>query len=144
MQQISYHQELAQSEPKNHPSKPKLKITKLQKDRSPGEQYLSLVMRKPFFCICENKDADQLRGNREADQRFCFRYTDSTFPLLLNPKFQVSSHLLCLYRMVCVGPCRKRRRPVFSQRGSFSFECRLRNLIILANCCVFIFQVIKI
>ena len=24
-------------------------------------------MRKPAFCICENKDADQLRGNREAD-----------------------------------------------------------------------------
>ena len=43
---------------------------------------LSLVMRKPAFCICENKDADQLRGNREADQRLCFRYTDSTIPLL--------------------------------------------------------------
>ena len=25
--------------------------------------------RKPDFCECENKDADQLRGNREADQR---------------------------------------------------------------------------
>ena len=39
-------------------------------------------MRKPTFCICENKDADQLRGNREADQRLCFRYIDSTIPLL--------------------------------------------------------------
>ena len=39
-------------------------------------------MRKLAFCICENKDADQLRGNREADQRLCFRYTDSTIPLL--------------------------------------------------------------
>ena len=28
---------------------------------------LSRVMRKPTFCICENKDADQLRGNREAE-----------------------------------------------------------------------------
>ena len=37
-------------------------------------------------CICENKDADQLRGNREADQRFCFRYTDSTIPLLSKSK----------------------------------------------------------
>ena len=46
-------------------------------------------MRKPVFCICENKDADQLRGNREADQRLCFRYTDSTFPLL--PKSEISS-----------------------------------------------------
>ena len=39
-------------------------------------------MRKPTFCICENKDADQLHGNREADQPLCFRYTDSTIPLL--------------------------------------------------------------
>ena len=39
-------------------------------------------MRKPAFCICENKDADQLRGNREADQRLCFCYTESTIPLL--------------------------------------------------------------
>ena len=38
-------------------------------------------MRKPDFCICENKDADQLHSNREADQRLCFRYIDSTIPL---------------------------------------------------------------
>ena len=37
---------------------------------------------KETFCICENKDADQLRGNHEADQHLCFRYTDSTIPLL--------------------------------------------------------------
>ena len=46
-------------------------------------------MRKPAFCICENKDADQLRGNREADQRLCFRYIDSTIPLL--PAYEISS-----------------------------------------------------
>ena len=46
-------------------------------------------MRKPAFCICENKGADQLRGNREADQRLCFRYTDSTIHLL--PKSEISS-----------------------------------------------------
>ena len=39
-------------------------------------------MEKPTICICENKDADQLRGNREADQCLCFHYTDSTLPLL--------------------------------------------------------------
>ena len=69
-------------------------------------------MKKPFFCICENKDADQLRGNREADQRLCFRYTDSAIPLL--PKSS-SHHLL----LICVGPGRKPRRPVFSERGSY-------------------------
>ena len=38
-------------------------------------------MRKPAFCISENKDADQLRSNCAADQRLCFRYIDSTtFP----------------------------------------------------------------
>ena len=46
-------------------------------------------MWKPAFCICENKDADQLPGNREADQRLCFRYTDSTVPLL--SKSEISS-----------------------------------------------------
>ena len=50
---------------------------------------MSLVMKKPAFCECENKDADQLRGIREADQRRCFRYTDSTIPLL--PKSEISS-----------------------------------------------------
>ena len=50
---------------------------------------MSRVMRKPAFCICENKDADQLHGNREADQRLCFRYTDSTIRLL--PKSEFSS-----------------------------------------------------
>ena len=51
--------------------------------------YLSRVVREPAFCICENKDADQLRGNREADQRLCVRYTDSTIPLV--SKFKISS-----------------------------------------------------
>ena len=40
----------------------------------------------PDNCLCENKGADQLRGNREADQRLCFRYSDSTVPPLLNSK----------------------------------------------------------
>ena len=48
-------------------------------------------VRKPDFCICENKDADQLRGNREADQHLCFRYTDSANPILL--KYKISSLL---------------------------------------------------
>ena len=51
---------------------------------------LSRDVRKPDFCIlCENKDADQLRCNREADQRLCFLYMDST--ILLLPKSEISS-----------------------------------------------------
>ena len=84
-------------------------------------------MGKPTICIGENKDADQLRGNREADQRLCFRtktqisfavtaklisaFVFATrivqFLFYLNPKFQASSYFLCLYRSVCVGPVRK-------------------------------------
>ena len=36
---------------------------------------MSRVMRKPTFCICENKDADQC---------LCFRYIDRNIPVLSN------------------------------------------------------------
>ena len=45
-------------------------------------EYMSRVVRKPAFCRYENKDADQLRGDPEADQRLCFRFIDSTIPLV--------------------------------------------------------------
>ena len=44
-------------------------------------------MRKPRFCICENKGADQCA----ADQRVCFRNRESTIPLL--PETEISSLL---------------------------------------------------
>ena len=88
---------------------------------------MSRVVRKPAFCICENKHADQLRGNREADQRLCFWYTDSTIPLLPKYKLQASSHLVWLYSPVCVGLGQKPRRPVFSQRGSYLFITGVNN-----------------
>ena len=55
-------------------------------------------MRKQTICIGENKGADQLHSNCEADQRLCFRYTDSTIPLLSVSKISR------LYIPVCVGP----------------------------------------
>ena len=54
---------------------------------------MSRVMRKPTFCICKNKDADQLPGNCEADQRLSFRYQIVQFLYFLHTKFQASSHL---------------------------------------------------
>ena len=63
---------------------------------------MSLVVRKPLFCICENKDADQLRGDREADQHLCFRYIDSTIPLL--HKSEISRLKLCSV-VVQLGLC---------------------------------------
>ena len=77
-------------------------------------------MRKTTICIGENKAADQLRGHREADQRLCFRLTDSTIPLLLlkNTKFPASNHLLWLYSPVCVRPGQNPKLLVFSRTGS--------------------------
>ena len=53
--------------------------------------YFSDVIMEPCyektgFLQIENKDADQLRGIHEADQRLCFRYTDRTIPLLSKSK----------------------------------------------------------
>ena len=47
---------------------------------------MSRLMGKPTICICKTKGADQLYGNREADQHLCFHYSDSTIPPLLNSK----------------------------------------------------------
>ena len=68
-------------------------------------------MRKTTFCICENKDAEQLRDNCEADQRLWFRYLHSTIHLHVLSKFELSS----LYQIsvhVAVQPdlCRTRSK----------------------------------
>ena len=75
-------------------------------------------MRKTTICIGENKAADQLRGNREADQRLCFRYTASTIPLLSKSKI---SSLLPSSVTVQAGLCRTWSEPkllVSSRTGS--------------------------
>ena len=68
---------------------------------------MSRLMGKPTICIGENKDADQLRGNREVISAFVFATRTVQFLFYLNPKFQASSSFLCLYSSVCVGPVRK-------------------------------------
>ena len=50
---------------------------------------MSLIMKKLAFFIWENNDADQLPSYCAADQRLCFRYTDSTIHLL--PKSEIST-----------------------------------------------------
>ena len=57
--------------------------------------YMSPVMRKLAFCICENKDADQLRSNCAADQRLVFATWIVQSLNFLNPKFQASSIFCC-------------------------------------------------
>ena len=48
---------------------------------------------KIFFCTCENKSADQLPGNRPADQCLCFHYIWVVFIIHLLPKSNSSSPL---------------------------------------------------
>ena len=78
-------------------------------------------MGKPTICIGENKDADQLRGNREADQRLCFRYLDSTIPLLL--KSEISSFQLfsVMVQSVLCWTCSETTLLVFPRDGSNAF-----------------------
>ena len=72
---------------------------------------MSHRMGKPKICIGENKDADQLRSNCEADQRPCFRYTDSTIPLLSKSKI---SSLLPSSVTIQLGLCRTWSEPKLS------------------------------
>ena len=91
-------------------------------------------MRKPTICIYENKDADQLRGNREADQRLCFRYMDSTIPLLF--KSEISNFYLSSMT-VQPGLCRtwsKSKLLVFPRGGSiYGIVCSI--FFIIQNGC---------
>ena len=65
------------------------------------KQYMSLVLEKADLSICKNKEAYQLCGNREGDHRLCFRYTDSTIPLLA--KSEVSSLLIAFFNGCTAG-----------------------------------------
>ena len=67
-------------------------------------------MEKQTICIGKNTGTDQLRSKCKADQCLCFRYTDSTFPLLSKSK-TVQARL-----------CRAWSKPksfIFSRTGSY-------------------------
>ena len=57
-------------------------------------KYMSRVMRKRVFCICENKDADQLAVTAKLISAFVFATRIEQSLFFLNPKFQASSPLL--------------------------------------------------
>ena len=87
--------------------------------------HMSRVVRKLAFCICENKGADKLRGNREADHRLCFRYTDSLIPLL--PKSEISS-LSPISMAAQPGLCRTRSK---NPKTGFLTTRHIQGLVIL-------------
>ena len=56
---------------------------------------MSLVMRNPAFCICENKDADQLAVTAKLISAFVLAILLVQPLYYLNPKFQAYNYLLC-------------------------------------------------
>ena len=50
--------------------------------------HMSGVMRKPAFCICENKGTEQLYSNCAADQRLCLRYLIVKYLYSIIPNFK--------------------------------------------------------
>ena len=75
--------------------------------------YMSLVLRKPAFCICEKKTQISFAVTAKLISAFVFATQIVQSLYFLNPKFQASSHLLWLHSPVCIEPGRKPRR--FSQ-----------------------------
>ena len=57
-------------------------------------------MRKSTFCICINKDVDQLRSNLAADQYLCFHHKDSTIPLVSKEKISNLLAIFCTAKFV--------------------------------------------
>ena len=89
-------------------------------------------MRKQTNCICENKGADQLRSNCKADQRLCFRYMDSTIPLLSKSKISSICSLWPVSVAGQAGLCRTWSVPkllVFSLTGSLDIHVERQYLI---------------
>ena len=82
------------------------------------EYEMSYLMGKPTICIGENKGADQLRSNCKADQRLCFRYSDSTMPLLLKSKISSFYLFSVLVQVSLCQTCSKTKLLVFPRGGS--------------------------
>ena len=90
-------------------------------------------MRKPDFCIyAKTKTQISFAVTAKLISVFVFATQIVCSFYFLNPKFQGSNHLLWLYSPVYVGPGRKPRRPVFSERGSYDhmFSLLTTNILV--------------
>ena len=76
-------------------------------------------MRKPTICPGENKGADQLCSNCEADQRLCFRYTNSTVPILRKSEISIFYLFSVTVHVDLCRTCSKITLLVFSQGSSY-------------------------
>ena len=84
-------------------------------------------MRKPTIYIGENKGADQLRSNCEADQRLCFRSIQSAIPLLLKSEI---SRFEPAPEIVQAGLCRTWSEPKLFSRTGLSIKLLSSSIVI--------------
>ena len=82
-------------------------------------QHTSRIMRKTVFAYANTKAQLSFAVIAKPISAFVFAIPIVQSLYFLNPKFQASYHLLWLYNPVCMGPGKKKRRPVFSHRGSY-------------------------
>ena len=78
---------------------------------------MSRVARNRIFAYAKTKTQISFAVTAKQISAFVFATYIVESLYFLHPKFQASSPLLWLYSPVYVGPGRKPRRPVFSQRG---------------------------
>ena len=79
-------------------------------------------MRKTAFAYAKTKMQISFAVAAKLISAFVFVTPIVQSLYFLNPKFQASSHRVWFYSPVCVGPGRKPRRLVFSERGSIDVE----------------------
>ena len=92
---------------------------------------VSRFVRKPFFfAYAKTKLQISCAVTAQLISAFVFATQIVHSLYFLNPNFQASSHFLWLPSPVCVGPGRKLRRPVFSERGS----CNAAHMLFLYCC----------
>ena len=84
---------------------------------------VSRVMRKPVFAYAKTKTQISFAVTAKLISTFVFATQIVQSLYFLNTKFQASSHLVWLCSLVCVGPGRKPRRPVFSRGSSMIRVC---------------------
>ena len=81
-------------------------------------------MRKPtIFAYVKTKVQTSFAVTAKVTAKLISAFVCATqlvqFLLYVNPKFQASSLLPCLYRPVCVGPGRNSKLLIFLREGSF-------------------------
>ena len=95
---------------------------------SHGQAYTSRVVRKPEFCICEKKDADQLHGTAKLISAFVFATRIVQSLDFQNTKLHASNHFCdCTARFASalIG----NPKDLFSHNEAHTFQLKAFNFL---------------